>query len=165
MAGAFSALPQGRQRNWTYYVTTICHGVTSKRAVQTSEEYADAKIEALRRKARGPHAPAAGTPTFRELGEEWLAVKEAGSRRVKAIDHTTLAKYRGVFRNHLSPLFEAPVTELQPETIDDLYDAMLGRGLSADVVRSAHTLVAGIRAYAIQLLCGSFVCYSLSACR
>lgn len=73
-------------------------------------------------------------PTFAELVERWLPLHDCSPG--------TRHEYSGVFARYLlGPLGARPVPAIRSRDLDEIYVAMLSRGLDPATVRKAHTVV------------------------
>lgn len=117
-------------------------GVDARGRQKRKYAYARSKTEAERKllellvKYGAGQAADPGRVTLSEHLERWLAYKEA---RVKA---TTLAGYANLVKNHIAPeIGQVRLAKLNAYHIEQLYQAMLARGLSARMVNLAHVVL------------------------
>jgi len=134
--GTVTRRPDGR---WQVAVTV---GVDARGRQKRKYAYARTKAEAERKllellvKYGAGQAADPGRVTLAEHLERWLAYKES---RVKP---TTLAGYTNLVRNHIVPeIGQVRLARLNAYHVEQLYQAMLARGLSARMVNLAHVVL------------------------
>jgi len=113
---------RGRQKRKTIYAKTKAE--------------AERKLLELLVKYGAGQAADPGRVTLAEHLERWHAYKEA---RVKP---TTLAGYTNLVKNHIVPeIGQVRLAKLSAYHIEQLYQTMLARGLSAQMVNLAHVVL------------------------